>query len=255
MTRYADNVLMAEFDLSWKTKTAFVTTGIFIGMLVTIQIKSSIPTSSYLYDEMEVQQQLIKSYLDDQALLKSKIVSLRQRIDENQAKLSESKNNGSLEVLQSLKADVGLDVSRGSGVEITLNDGAKAQRANETELGNYLVNAADLRDLINLLRTTKARAIAINGQRIITSSPISSVGNTILVNNFHLLPPFNITAIGDSTVMMQILNDSTSLPDLYKRAKNKQILLEYKAEENMTAPVYNGDLRLKYIKQTIKTNP
>ena len=63
-------------DYSLKAKIAFVVTGVFIGLLVSTQLKSSVPTTSYISDEIAVRQQLIKSYTDDEALLKSKIVAL-----------------------------------------------------------------------------------------------------------------------------------------------------------------------------------
>ncbi len=238
---------MADFDLSWKTKLVFVVTGVIIGLLVTTQFRSSIPTSSYLTDELEVQKQLIKSFMDDQALLKSKLVALRQKIDDQQQKLSASTKNTNLEILDGLKKELGLNQEKGPGVEINLNDGAAASKMKGEEVSQFLVNAADLRDVVNLLRTTKPEAIAINGQRVIASSPITSVGNTIMVNNFHLLPPFKITAIGDVDVMSQRLKDKVSLPDINKRVKENRISFSFKELDSLIAPVYNGDFVFKYI--------
>lgn len=238
---------MAEFELSWKTKTAFVVTGVFIGLLVTIQFKSSVPTSSYLTDELEVQNLLVKSYLDDQALLKSKIVTLRQKIDENQQKLSQNKKDGSLDKLQELKSELGLEAAKGAGVEILIDDGAAAKAIKGDEINEFLVNAADLRDIVNAIRTAKPQAIAINDQRIIASTPITSVGNTIMVNNFHLLPPFRIVAIGDPETINQRLSDSNNLSDLLKRIKDKMVKFSLAEKEALTAPVFNGDFRLNYV--------
>ena len=82
-------------DYSLKAKIAFVVTGVFIGLLVSTQLKSSVPTTSYISDEIAVRQQLIKSYTDDEALLKSKIVALRDKITAQQdsTKSSLEKNN------------------------------------------------------------------------------------------------------------------------------------------------------------------
>ena len=110
----------------------------------------------------------------------------------------------------------------------------------------FLIHAADLRDIMNLLFSAQADGVAINDQRVIASTPISSVGNTILVNNFHVLPPFVITVVGDRELLMQRLNDAKALPDLEKRARSQKISYGYKPTENLTLPVYNGDFRLEY---------
>ena len=238
---------MENQKFSWRLQTAFVVTGVLVGVLVTAQIRSAIPASSYPYDEYKVQQELIKSYTDDQAVLKTKILNLRKQIEDKQKQsgLTIQKNN--LEILSQLKKEIGLESSKGDGVEITLNDGPFANRANSQLADQSLVNAADLRDIVNLLFSAQAVSVAINDQRVIASTPISSVGNTILVNNFHVLPPFTITVIGDADLLGQRLNDPKALPDLQKRLKSAKVQYGFKAKMGLVVPVYSGDFRLKYV--------
>lgn len=235
--------------LSWRTYLAFVITGIFIGVLVTAQVRSSMPTSSYIYDQLAVQKELIDDYIGDQALLKSKIVTLRTKIDENQAKIRQTSKDNNLETLKGLKSEVGLETAKGAGVEISLTDGMFVNRENIETIDQSLVAASDLRDIVNLLRAAQATAISINDQRVIASTPISSVGNTIMVNNYHLLPPFNITAIGDGELIMQRLNDPQSLPDLLKRSKELKVRFSAQAKDNLNVPVYNGNMTVSFLQQ------
>lgn len=237
---------MEKTGFNWKVYVAFVITGIVVGLLVTAQFRSAIPASSYPYDEYKVQQELIKSYSDDQAVLKTKILNLRKQIEEKQKKSGQSAQKNNLEVLAGLKKDIGLESLKGPGAEITLDDGPFAQRTAQGS-EQFLVHAADLRDIINLVFSAQAEGVAINDQRVIASTPISSVGNTILVNNFHVLPPFTITVIGDPELLLQRLNDPLALPDLAKRVKAQKIGFGYKAKEGLAVPVYNGDFRLKYV--------
>lgn len=242
-------------NLSWRTYLAFVITGIFIGLLVTAQVRSSMPTSSFIYDQLTVQKDLIRDYIDDQALLKSKIMTLRGKIDENQAKIRQSTEKNNLETLKQLKADIGLETAKGTGVRINLNDGMFVNRENIETVDQSLVQASDLRDIINLLRTAKATAIAINDQRVIASTPISSVGNTIMVNNYHLLPPFNIVAIGDPELIMPRLADPLSLPDLQKRINELKIRFSAASSDSLSIPVYNGNLTVSLLKDSSTQTP
>jgi uncharacterized protein YlxW (UPF0749 family) len=225
----------------------FVITGIFIGILVTAQVKSSVPPSSFIYDELAVQKELIKDYTDQQALLKSQIVTLRGKIEENQNNIQQTAEKNNLDTLKALKKDIGLETAKGGGVLIQLDDGVFVKRDSPENSTDSLVAASDLRDVVNLLRTAKADAIAINDQRIIATSPITSVGNTILVNNYNMLPPFNISAIGDPELIMQRLNDPSSLPELNKRVQEYKIQFSAQLKKDLVIPVYNGNFSLKFL--------
>lgn len=238
---------MKSINFDRSTKVAFIFTGVLIGLLLTVQIRSAVPPSSFIADEINVQTVLIKSYLNDQAVLKSRIVSLREKIEENQQKTKTTSRENNLEVLRELKADIGLEVVKGRGAIITLDDGFFGDRENADSIAQSLIHASDLRDLVNLLRTTNTEAIAINDQRIIASTPITSVGNTILVNNFNLLPPFSIVAIGDPALIMQRFDDPKSVPDLKKRIEDKNVYFNVESQAHLVAPIYNGNFNLKYI--------
>jgi len=237
-------------ESSFRTQLVFVASGVFIGLLITSQFRSSVPTSSYPSDELAIKKELIKNFLDDQSLLKSKIVVLRDEIGKTQ---DQSKNLGDqklIETLNQLKTDVGLETAQGNGVEISLNDGVLVKRDETDAIDQSLIHAADLRDLINVLRSARAEAISINDQRILSNTSITSVGNTILVNNFHLLPPFTVIAIGDPELMSQRLTDVNALPDLNKRQKSSNIQFTFAIKNGLLAPIYNGDFSVKYMKPT-----
>lgn len=238
-----------EYSLSWKIQLAFVITGIFVGLLITAQFRSAIPAASYPYDEIKAQQELIKSYNDDQNILKSKIANLRKQIDQKQQQASQNTEKNNLDELNKLKKEIGLEMVKGPGIEIFLHDASSQDQNDNKNIDEYRVHAADLRDIVNLLFSAQAEAIAINNQRVIASTPINSVGNTILVNNSHILPPFTITAIGDKDLILQQLNDKNVLLDLRERLKKKKIQFSYEFKNTLIAPIYNGDFRLRYIQE------
>ena len=245
---------MNFLTLSWRTKFVFIATGIFIGLLISVQFYNAIPDSSYISDQLTAQKELVKSFIDDQNLLKSRIITLHEKIDEYQAKAKDGTQNNNLENLKALKAEIGLETAKGAGLEIYFNDGFLVNRDAEDSSEQFLIHASDLRDVVNLLRAAKVEALAINDQRVIASSPITSVGNTILVNNFHLLPPFNITAIGDPELILELLKEGSSIPDLQKRVQEGKVQMDIKTKNNVVVPPYNGNLSLQYIKQISNTS-
>lgn len=227
----------------------FMITGLLAGTLLTWQFLSK-PTLhlNFPSDELVAKEELLKSYLDEQSYLMSKIVSLRKDVETSQNKVETRTQTANFPLLDGLKRNIGLTEVAGPGLEITLDDGHLLTRAEQTEITDTnLVQASDLRDIINLLSAAKADAISINDQRIIANSPISSVGTTILVNNSHIAPPFIIKAIGDTDLMLQRLLNKTLLADIYSRRAKSNIGLEIAKKGGISVGIYNGDLKSNYL--------
>ncbi len=228
-----------------------IVTGIFVGVLVTAQFRTVTPlSSSYPLDQLQAQKNLIKTYIDEEALLKSRIVSVREKIDTSLEQNQTISQTANLETLNNLKKRIGLTDISGEGFIIALDDSEFIDRETITNEEGGIIYAADIRDVVNLLRALSVEGIAINDQRIIATSPINSVGNTLLVNNSHLAPPFSISAIGDYNSFLRRLEEPGVLSDLQKRVKENGIQFEVKRSPHVVLPIYNGQFRLKYINQT-----
>ena len=55
----------------------------------------------------------------------------------------------------------------------------------------------ELQDALNNLRNAGAEAIALNGQRIISSTAVQSRGNSLLINGHPVSSPLSLLVIGD----------------------------------------------------------
>ncbi len=100
----------------------------------------------------------------------------------------------------------------------------------------------DLRVIVNELNAYGAKAISINGQRIITTTAIRNVGERILINTIPIQPPYEIRVIGDSDILISALKLAGL--DEYFMVVNHSIVYEPKefirvaAFTNMTRPKY-----------------
>lgn len=215
------------------------------------QIRTITPTgSSYPLDQLEAQEELVKSYMDDEAGLKSRIVSLREKIDQTLKNNNLTSQTANLERLNELKKEIGLSELKGEGFYIELDDSPFIDRDSLTGEEAGIVYAADIRDIVNLLRANNVEGIAINDQRIIATSSITSVGNSILINNSHLAPPFTISVIGDYDSFLIRMSDPGVLTDLQKRVNENGIQFSIKKLPQVILPIYNGQFRLKFIQRT-----
>jgi uncharacterized protein YlxW (UPF0749 family) len=221
---------------------SFIVAGVLIGVLVSAQFQSSVAANSYLVDEINAQKELLASFDADRISLKNTIADLRKKIEDNQAKLRLATDQTTLEKLDTLKEKLGLTKMRGSGVRILLSENPANKPAGDT----VLIHAADLRDLVNLIRTAKADGISINGQRIIPNSTINALGSEVLVNKVKVTAPYEIYVIGDTELIANRFSDQQSYPDLYKRIKSADIGMEIEKLAQVVLPVYDGDYLLKY---------
>lgn len=225
-----------------------IITGVCVGLLLTAQIRTFLPTSSsFPLDQHKTKNELIKSYTDQQAVLKSRIIALRDEIAKIQEDIQKNYHPEDVDLLTQLKKELGLIEITGEGVEIVLDDSPKVEREVLDINDDSLVHAADLRDLVNVLREAGAEAIAINNQQIVVSTPISCVGNSILVNNFHMLPPFNILVIGDPKLFFSKLSDENVLTDLNKRVEKNGVVIKIKAKGEIVIPLYSGTYQTRYL--------
>ena len=207
-----------------------------LGILISIQVKSlperaTNPVAPYV-SLKETKEELY----EEQAQLKREIESLHKDIELAQAASEDSVLSPAEKVdLQDKKAKAGLAKLNGPGVIIVLNDSKSNIVSDET-----IVHASDLRDIVNLLWNAGAEAITINGQRVVQSTAIDCIVNTVLVNNIRLSTPFQIEAIGPKENLLSTLRDPGILSGVHDRKKNNGLVFEVSGNNDITVPIYNG---------------
>lgn len=208
-----------------------VVAGFLIGILFTAQLRAAPPRQgSYPFAEWQSAQELITEYLDEQAFLKTTIVNLRAEITEQQEQLTKLTDPALREHLESLKEQLGLTDITGDGAEIILDDGPAS-----------LIRTADLRDVLNFLFSQHVTGIALNGQRIIASSTISTTGTTIVVNTTKIAPPFVFEVITDDPdFLLQVLSAPETLGELTERSTQEGITFKFRLKSAIALPIYNG---------------
>lgn len=227
---------------------SFICAGVFIGVLVSAQFQSSVVANSFLVDEINAQKELLSSYDLERKLLKARVANLRMQIEEGQKALELTGQDSNLQILEDLKAKIGLNQLRGAGVKISLSEGATIGGDQESNL----IHAADLRDMVNLLRASSTEGISINGQRIIASTTINSLGNSIMINRVKVNAPYDIQAIVSLETLSRSLNERELYPDLFDRIKDQKVNFKVDKVNLVTLPIYDGDYLINYAKAKLQ---
>lgn len=129
----------------------------------------------------------------------------------------------------------------GEGVTITLRD-------KESEDGDFLIITSDILNiLVNYLKLAGAEAICINDERIINTSDIATINNTlILVNQQRIIGPYVVKAIGDKTYLESTLVAKDGYIDTLQRQGYD---VSIKSSERVEVPKYNKSITVKYMQQ------
>jgi uncharacterized protein YlxW (UPF0749 family) len=152
--------------------------------------------------------------------------------------------------LKALEQAAGTTKISGDSVSVTLDDAPPDATANpgypEPQPNDLVIHQQDLQAVVNALWQGGARGIQVMDQRLISTSAVRCVGNTLILQGRVYSPPYKVTAVGDPGRLKRAIDDSTAIQNylLYVKAYG----LGWKVDENkaVTLPGYSGTVDLHY---------
>ena len=180
--------------------------------------------------------------------------ALRLRAEVQAFTADAARGNAGIRELEKVNAELGLAVGltalRGRGVSVTLDD-APRLAPGEQRLGNpapddLVVHEQDILAVVNALWAGGADAVTVMGERIVATSVVRCVGNTLLLHGNVYSPPFTVAAIGDPSRLDEALEASrgVQLFKSYVAAYGLGYVVE--TLEDLEVPAYDGALQLSH---------
>jgi uncharacterized protein YlxW (UPF0749 family) len=141
---------------------------------------------------------------------------------------------------------VGTQAVTGPALTITLND-AKRTAASLPEgytADDIVVHQQDVQGVVNALWAGGAEAMMLQDQRVISTSAVRCVGNTLILQGRVYSPPYVISAIGDQAAMRNALDQSDQVA-IYRQYSNLLGLgYDVTSKDQASFPAYAGSLSL-----------
>lgn len=182
--------------------------------------------------------------LDELAELEQQVQRLTAQVagrDGDVAAASEEGEEGELSA-----ALVGL---RGPGLVITLDDAPSrpdGSLPNDARPDDLIIHQSDLQAVVNALWAAAADGVAIMDQRLIATSAVRCVGNTLLLQGRTYSPPFVITAIVDADAARAQLAVSPQVAVFAQAVQAFGLTFEVIEQNEVTVPAYKGPLTMEY---------
>lgn len=151
-----------------------------------------------------------------------------------------------------LAAAGGLTPVRGPGITVVLNDAPDAAAESGVDPNQLVVHQSDLQAVVNALWAGGAEAMSIAGQRVIATSAVRCVGNTLLLNGEVYSPPFRVAAIGPYRTMQSRLDSSPGVKLFKEAAEFYGLGYTVEAQDRVDVPAFTGSVGLAYAQAQTK---
>jgi uncharacterized protein YlxW (UPF0749 family) len=149
--------------------------------------------------------------------------------------------------VEAVRGPAGLDPVRGPGVTVTLDDAPKEViDASDGDVNDLVVHQQDIQAVVNALWSGGAEAMTIQGQRVISTTGIKCVGNTVRLHGIPYSPPYVVTAVGSTASMLASVDASPAI-DIYEQYVERFGLgWDVATVPVVRLPGYEGSLDLAY---------
>ena len=142
----------------------------------------------------------------------------------------------------------GLVAVSGRGVTVALDDAPRREGvppASENP-DDLVVHQQDVQAVVNALWAGGADAMTLMGQRVISTSAVRCVGNTVVLHGRVYSPPFVVSAIGDPERLRDALDDEPGV-QLFRRYVEDYDLGWSVRSVDLELPAYDGPLELPHV--------
>jgi uncharacterized protein YlxW (UPF0749 family) len=164
---------------------------------------------------------------------------------------AQNANNEAIAALEKSSAAVvaraGLTAVAGPGLIVTLDDAPRdapvPARAGPDDL---VVHQQDVQAVVNALWAGGAEAMMLQDQRVISTSAVRCVGNTLILQGRVYSPPYTIRAIGNVKNMQDAIGSSPTIAYYLQYVATMRLGWSVEKRDRLTMPAYSGSLALTH---------
>jgi len=218
-----------------------------LGFLIAAQLASESPRVRYTTQERTPLLETAGQLQADQDAVKKRILELRAQIQS-----IEGEGEGAEDLVRQLNARLqeariaaGLIALTGTGIVLQLEDSRDPVPPGGSD-ADYLVGSRDIRTVVEELWGAGAEAIAVNGERITSTSAIIDIGPSLLVNSAYLAPPYQVSAIGPPDLYDRLSASPGFVDFVRARGDGYGIQISLAEPDSVDVPAFVGTVTLRY---------
>jgi len=148
-----------------------------------------------------------------------------------------------------LASTAGLTPVAGPGMTVSLDDVPRGEQRRDLAAGaqadDLVIHQQDVQGVVNALWTGGAEAMTIMGERVVATTAVRCVGNTLLLHGRVYSPPFVVRAIGDPTRLRRALAADPSVQVFQQYVAAYGLRYRAAPAPHLELPAYDGPLELR----------
>ncbi|MBP0461503.1 DUF881 domain-containing protein [Streptomyces montanisoli] len=152
--------------------------------------------------------------------------------------------------LRALEDRAGTRPLSGDAVTVTLDDAPPDATAApgypQPQPNDLVIHQQDLQAVVNALWHGGARGIRVMDQRLIATSAVRCVGNTLILQGRVYSPPYRITAVGDPAKLHKAIDAAPSIQNYLLYVQAYGLGWDVHDDGRTTLPGYTGTTDLHY---------
>jgi len=148
-----------------------------------------------------------------------------------------------------LVGPAGLEAVTGPGVTVTLDDAPRPDEGQPLASDNpddLVVHQQDVQSVVNALWAGGAEAMTLMGERLVSTSAVRCVGNTLLIQGRLVGPPFVIAAIGPPSGLRAALDVEPGVALFQRYVEDYGLRYGVRSRTTLRLPAYDGPLDLRH---------
>ena len=229
-------------SLSRRAKTALVTGSAGIAGFLFVASGITADGTNLRTGGLEDLRSLVLDRASKVGVLQSEVDILATEVND----LTETKISPALSArINQLEQATGLTPVSGSALRISLDDAPREPGSplpDGVAPDDLVVHQQEVQSVVNAMWRGGATAIQVMDQRIISTSAIRCVGNTLLLQGQVYSPPFVVTAIGNTSELQQALKDEPGVALYREYVERLNLGWDVSILNQTTIPAWQGSI-------------
>ena len=190
---------------------------------------------------------LVRSQASHNAALQKEAAGLRAQVEDlSKANQTPGVTSSVISSASALAPSVGLEAVSGKALRVTLDDAPLSENPDGVDANMLVVHQQDIQLVVNTLWSGGAEAMTIQGQRVISTTAVKCVGNTVVLHGVAYAPPYVIEAIGDLNAMQKALDTSEAVRIYKEYVSAYQLGWSVERAGQVTMPAYTGAVAVSH---------
>ncbi len=186
---------------------------------------------------------VIQQRSDQNQQTQSELADLQARAD--QLAKQQGQNPADTDRLKALQQSAGLDALQGPGLTVTLNDAPKNATARipgvpDPTVNDLVIHQQDIQAVVNALWRGGAAGVQVMDQRLISTSAVRCVGNTLLLQGRVYSPPYVIRAVGRTADLRSAVEGDPSIRNYLQYVAAYGLGWKVQESADLSIPGYPG---------------